>query len=84
MAAAIQEQKMHERATSKKRTAEVERELNMDDKEATPVEDVEMMLPPAEPTKPAQQEEQSNRPMQTKEKIFQELMRAIIENNKNI
>ena len=32
---------MQWRATSKKRAAEMEKEINMDDKEATPVEDLE-------------------------------------------
>ena len=42
---------MQRRATSKKRGAEkegkVEKEINMDDKEATPVEDIEELLYPA-------------------------------------
>ena len=41
---------MHRRATSKKRVVEAEQEIDMEDKEATPVEDVELTLPPAEPT----------------------------------
>ena len=49
---------MHRRATSKKRAVEAEQEVDMEDKEATPVEDVELMLPPAEPNKPAPQKEQ--------------------------
>ena len=40
---------MQRRATSKKRAAEAEKEINMEDKEATPVEDVEVLLPPEEP-----------------------------------
>ena len=50
---------MHKRATSKKRAAEAEKEISMEDTEATPVADVEMLLPPAEPNKPTQQEEQT-------------------------
>ena len=46
------------RATSKKRAAEAEKELNMDDKEATPVEDVEEILERVERKKPAPPEEQ--------------------------
>ena len=34
------------RATSKKRAAEAEKELDMDNKEATPVEDMEKTLEP--------------------------------------
>ena len=56
---------MQRRATSKKRAAEAEKEINMEDKEATPVEDVEMMLPPIEPTKPMLQKEQPEVPTQT-------------------
>ena len=39
---------MQRRATSKKRAAEAEKEVEMDmeNKEATPVEDVERLLPP--------------------------------------
>ena len=51
---------MQRRATSKKRAAEVDKEINMDDKEATPVEDLEEILPPIEPNRPIQQEEQPN------------------------
>ena len=48
------------RATSKKRAAEAEKEVEMDteNKEATPVEDVERLLPPVEPKQPAPPEEQ--------------------------
>ena len=49
---------MHRRATSKEGAVEAEQEIDMEDKEATPVEDVETILPPAEPNKPAPQEEQ--------------------------
>ena len=64
---------MQRRATSKKPAAEAEREINMDDKEATPVEDIEERLPPAEP----------NRPAQTEDVSLQEIMRVIMENNNN-
>ena len=37
---------MPKRAMSKKRAAEAEKEIDMDDKEATPVEDIEGRLPP--------------------------------------
>ena len=40
------EGKMQRRATSKKRAAEAEKEVDMGDKEATPVEDPEVVLPP--------------------------------------
>ena len=53
------------RATSKKRAAEAEKDINMEDKEATPVEDVEMTLPPAELKQPAQPKEQPEMPTQT-------------------
>ena len=36
---------MQRRATSKKRAAEAEKEIDMGDKEATPVEIVETLLP---------------------------------------
>ena len=53
---------MHRRATSKKRVAEAEKEIDMEDKDATPVEDMEMILPPAEPTKPLLQEKHPENP----------------------
>ena len=58
---------MQRRATSKKRAAEAEKEIeiNMEDKEATPVEDMEMLLPPAEPKQPAQPKIQLDIPTQT-------------------
>ena len=43
---------MQRRATLKKRAAEAEKELNMDDKEATPVEDVEKILQRVEHKQP--------------------------------
>ena len=43
---------MQRRATSKKRAADAEKEIDMGDKEATPVEIVETLLPPAEPKQP--------------------------------
>ena len=51
---------MQRRATSKKRAAEAEKEIDMGDKEATPVEEVELLLPPVEP-------KQSEEPTQTRE-----------------
>lgn len=70
--------KMHRRATSKKRAAEAEKEIDMEDKEATPVEDVEGILPPAEPNKPTQQE----KPTQPMEPNFLEMMRVMMEENR--
>ena len=79
---------MHRSATSKKRAGEAKKELDMDEKEATPVEDIEAVLPPAEPTKPAQREEQLDRHIQTEKERFQETMMELKEglkdNNKNI
>ena len=46
---------MHRRATSKKRAVEAEQEIDMEDKETAPVEDAELILPPAEPTEPIPQ-----------------------------
>ena len=69
---------MQRRATSKKRAAEVEKEINMDDKEATPVGDIEEILPPAEPEQPKQPE----RPARTGDVSLQEIMRVMMENNK--
>ena len=43
---------MQRRATSKKRASEAKKEIDMEDKEATPVEDVERLLPPVEPKQP--------------------------------
>ena len=67
------ERKMQRRATSKKRAAEAEKELNMDDKEATPVEDIEAILSPAEP----------NRPAPTGDANFMEMMRSMMEETLN-
>ena len=36
---------MQSRATSKKRAAEAEKDVDMGDKEATPVEDIEVLVP---------------------------------------
>ena len=71
---------MQRRSTSKKRAAEAEKEINMEDKEATRVEDVEMMLPPTEPTKPMSQEEQPEKSKTTEGPILDKMM----EINKNI
>ena len=58
---------MQRRATSKKRAAEAEKEVevDMENKEATPVEDVERLLPPVLSKQPAQPEEQPEIPTQT-------------------
>ena len=42
------------RSTSKKRAADADQKINMDEKEATPVEEVEEVLPPKEPEQPTQ------------------------------
>ena len=39
---------MQRRATSKKRAAEAEKEIDMGDKEATSVEDIKVLVPPVE------------------------------------
>ena len=46
--------KMQRRATPKKRATDAEKEIDMEEKEATPVEEVESLLPPAEPDRPTQ------------------------------
>ena len=56
----------------------------MDDKEATPVEDIEVVLPPAEPKQPAQREEHPERPTQTEDADLLEMMRAMMENNQKM
>ena len=50
----------------------------MDDKEATPVEDTEQILPPMEPAEPVQSENQPEKPAQTEEERFQEMAMAIM------
>ena len=69
---------MHKRATSIKRAAEAEKEISMEDTEATPVKDVEMLLPPAEPNKSTQQKEQHEKLTQTGDKDLQETMMRIL------
>ena len=56
---------MQRRATSKKRAAEAEKEVDMGDKEATPVEDIEVLVTPVEHKQPAPPEEQPEVPKQT-------------------
>ena len=58
---------MQRRATSKKRAAEAEKEVDMGDKEATPIEDPEVLLNPVEPKQPAPPEEQPEVTTQTGE-----------------
>ena len=59
---------------------EAEQEIDMEDKEATPVEDIEKRLPPAEPTEPIPQGKQADKPEQTEEINFQEtLVRMMME-----
>ena len=72
---------MQRRATSKRRAAEADKEIDMDDKEATPVEDLEEILPPIEPSRPVQQEEQIEKPTQTGDANLLEILRAM---NKNM
>ena len=47
---------MRRRATSKKCAADAEKEIDMDEKEATLVENIEAILLPVEPNRPAQSE----------------------------
>ena len=54
----------------------------MEDKEATPVEDVELMLPPAEPTEPVSQGKQPDKPTQTCVVAMQEMFRLMMEKMK--
>ena len=44
---------MQRRATSKERAAEAEKDVDMGDKEATPVEDIEVLVTLVEPKQPA-------------------------------
>ena len=55
------------------------RQVNMEDKEATPVEDVETLLPPVEPKQPAPPEEQPEKPSQTENVAIQEMLRIMME-----
>ena len=57
------------RSASKKSAADAEPNINMDEKEATPVEDIEEILPPMEP----------DRPVQTEEEKFRETMMKMVE-----
>ena len=58
---------MQRRATSKKRAAEAKREVDMGDKEATPVENIEVLVAPVEQKQPAPPEEQPEVPTETVE-----------------
>ena len=69
---------MHRRATSRKRAMEAGQEINMEDKEATPVEDVELMLPPAEPNKPAPQKEQPEKSTAKEDTKFDQMMEMLL------
>ncbi|KAI0231214.1 hypothetical protein L0F63_007209, partial [Massospora cicadina] len=62
----------------KKRAMEAEQEVDMEDKEATPVEDVESMLPPAEPNKPAPQEEQPEKSTTKEDTKFDQMMEMLL------
>ena len=63
---------MQRRATSIKRAAEAEKEVDMGDKEATPVEDPEVLVNPVEPKQPAPSEEPPEVTTQTGEVNLQE------------
>ena len=67
------------RSTSKKRAADADPKINMDEKEATPVEDVEARLPPIEPEKPAQRGDQPGQPTQPEGMNLVEMMRNMME-----
>ena len=54
---------------------DAEQEINMDEKEVTPVEDVEVILPPMEPTKPTRREDQPEQPTQQGDANFLEMMK---------
>ena len=58
---------MLKRGKSKQRAAEAKKEIEMLEKEATSVEDIETGLPPVEPTKPTQMENQPDKPTQQEE-----------------
>ena len=62
---------MQRRATSKKRAVEAEKEVDMGDKEATPVEDPEVVLTPLEDKQTAPPEEQPEVPTQAGESLSQ-------------
>ena len=69
---------MQRRATSKKRAAEAEKEVDMGDKEATPVEDPEMLLAQMESKQPEQSGEQPEVPTPKGEVNLQEALRQMI------
>ena len=48
------ESKMHKRVSSLRQTKEAEKEVRVEEKEVTSVEDVEQVLPPMEPAEPIQ------------------------------
>ena len=70
---------MPKRAISKKRAVEAEEEIDMENKEATPVEDVEMILPPVEPTKPMSQEEQPEKSTTKEDTILDKVMEMFLQ-----
>ncbi|KAI0243815.1 hypothetical protein L0F63_007377 [Massospora cicadina] len=76
---------MQRRATSKKRAAEAEKEVDMGDKEATPVEDLEVLLTPVEPKQPAPPEEQPERMEELREdnQLLREELREVNQENMN-
>ena len=73
---------MQRRATSKRRAAEADKEIVMDDKEATPVEDLEEILPPIEPSRPIQTEELHERPAITGDINIMEMLKNMMEENR--
>ena len=66
---------------SKKRAVEAEREINMDDKVATPVEQIGAILPPVEPNRPAQPENVS---LQDIMRLMGEFSETLKNNNKEL
>ena len=70
---------MHRRPTSKKRAVDAEQEINMDEKEAMPVEDIKAILPPMEPTKPTRRAGQPEQPTKQGDANFLEMMKFMKE-----
>ena len=75
---------MPKRSTSKKRATELEKEIDMENKEATPVEDLEMTLPPVEPNQPALPEKQSEKPITTEEAKLDKIMEMFLQMSKEM
>ena len=62
----------------------MEKEINMDDKEVTPVGDVEEILPPTEPNRPVQTEELHERPTITGDINLMEMIKNLMENSRKM